>query len=60
MSKSFETVELLIDGELLSEVEAIIEPMNLTVEELSVQFFEWCARCPEDAKAFLESEIQIQ
>ena len=58
MAKSFETVELLIDSELLEDVEEIIAPMNLTVEELAVQFFEWCARNPEEAKAFLGSEIQ--
>lgn len=55
---TLETVELLIDSKLLEEVEAIATPMNLTVEELAVQFFEWCVQNPDDAKIFLTEAIQ--
>ena len=38
----YETVEIMVDAELLEQLKQIIEPMGLTPEILAVQFIEWC------------------
>ena len=38
----YETVEIMVDAELLEQLKPIIEPMGLTPESLAVQFKEWC------------------
>ena len=38
----YETVEIMVDAELLEQLKPIIEPMGLTPESLAVQFIEWC------------------
>ena len=38
----YETVEIMVDAELLEQLKPIIEPMGLTPERLAVQFIEWC------------------
>jgi len=49
------TVEVEVDVELLRQVEKLIEPMGITVEQLLVRFFEWLVHpdTTEEAVALL-------
>ena len=50
----YETVEIMVDAELLEQLKPIIEPMGLTPESLAVQFIEWCV-APETERSHLTS-----
>ena len=49
----YETVEIMVDAELLEQLKPIIEPMGLTPESLAVQFIEWCVATQNEAISLL-------
>ena len=60
MDQEQEIVELEIDGTLLEQVEELIRPLGITMEDLIVAFYYWCAKHPEEATAYLKKAMEEQ
>ena len=41
MEKNLETIEIEVDAELLRQVEELIQPMGINMEQLIQMFFSW-------------------
>ena len=41
MEKNLETIEIEVDAELLRQVEELIRPMGINMEQLIQMFFSW-------------------
>ena len=41
MEKDLETIEIEVDAELLRQVEELIQPMGINMEQLIQMFFSW-------------------
>ena len=41
MEKNLETIEIEVDAELLRQVEELIQPMGINMEQLIQMFFAW-------------------
>lgn len=52
-----ETIEITIDDELLAQVNALLAPRGLTIENLIIAFFRWTATHHEEAIAYLREEM---
>ena len=39
-----EIVQVFVNQDILEQVRAVLEPMNLTPEEVIVQFYQFCAK----------------
>lgn len=45
---------ITIDADLKEKVEAMIRPMGITLEQLTVRFLHWCVDEPEQAIDYLK------
>lgn len=52
-----ETIEITIDEELLAQVNALLVPRGLTIENLIIAFFRWAATHHKEAIAYLREEM---
>lgn len=52
-----EPIEITIDDELLAQVNALLAPRGLTIEDLINAFFRWAATHHEEAVAYLREEM---
>lgn len=53
MGNSTEVLTITIDTELKEQVEQIIQPMGISLEQLIIRFLVWCVRDSEQAIAYL-------
>lgn len=53
-----EIMEIEIDDELQKQVEDILKPMGLTIEELINLMLNWIVEYPNQAIQFLETELE--
>ena len=52
-----EIIEFEIDDKLKKQVEDILQPMGLSIEDLINIFFHWSADHPSEAIQFLKTEL---
>ena len=52
-----EIIEIEIDDELQKQVEDILKPMGLTIEELINLMLNWIVEYPSEAIQFLKEEL---
>ena len=50
-----EIITITIDSELKAQVEDLIKPMGISIEELINHFFHWCINNPKEAAAYLKA-----
>lgn len=55
-----EIITITIDSELMAQVEDLIKPMGISIEELINHFFHWCINNPREAAAYLQSAQEEQ
>lgn len=58
MNETMEFVEIEVDAQLHSEIEKLIEPLGITIEELITEFIHWCVEKPEKATAYLNQAME--
>ena len=46
-------MEIEVDQEVQKQVEELLKPYGVTMEDLISGFFHWCAEKPEEAVAYL-------
>ena len=49
-----EIITITIDSELKAQVEDLIKPMGISIEELINHFCHWCINNPREAAAYLQ------
>lgn len=54
MEHNTEVLIITIDSELNEQVEQIIQPMGISLEQLIIRFIDWCVRDSEQAIAYLK------
>lgn len=60
MENSTEVLTITIDTELKEQVEQIIQPMGISLEQLIIRFLVWCVRGSEQAIAYLKKAQENQ
>lgn len=60
MENSTEVLTITIDTELKEQVEQIIQPMGISLEQLIIRFLVWCVRDSEQAIAYLKRAQEDQ
>lgn len=60
MGNSTEVLTITIDTELKEQVEQIIQPMGISLEQLIIRFLVWCVRDSEQAIAYLKRPRKIK
>ena len=55
-----EIITITIDSELKAQVEDLIKPMGISIEELINHFFHWCIYDTEKAIAYLKADQEAQ
>ena len=53
MENSTEVLTITIDTELKEQIEQIIQPMGISLEQLIIRFLVWCVSEPEQAIDYL-------
>lgn len=51
----FVTVTFEVDANTLNEAETMLAAQGLTLEDALLNFFSWCARCPDEAAVTIQS-----
>ena len=54
MGNSTEVLTITIDTELKEQIEQIIQPMGISLEQLIIRFLVWCVSEPEQAIDYLQ------
>mgnify|MGYP000457370014 FL=1 len=54
MENSTEVLTITIDTELKEQIEQIIQPMGISLEQLIIRFLVWCVSEPEQAIDYLQ------
>ena len=54
MENSTEVRTITIDTELKEQIEQIIQPMGISLEQLIIRFLVWCVSEPEQAIDYLQ------
>ncbi len=60
MGNSTEVLTITIDTELKEQVEQIIQPMGISLEQLIIRFLVWCVSEPEQAIDYLQNAHEDQ
>ena len=60
MGNSTEVLTITIDTELKEQVEQIIQPMGISLEQLIIRFLVWCVSEPEQAMDYLQNAHEDQ
>ena len=60
MGNSSEVLTITIDTELKEQVEQIIQPMGISLEQLIIRFLVWCVSEPEQAIDYLQNAHEDQ
>ena len=60
MENSTEVLTITIDTELKEQVEQIIQPMGISLEQLIIRFLVWCVSEPEQAIDYLQKAHEDQ
>lgn len=60
MGNSTEVLTITIDTELKEQVEQIIQPMGISLEQLIIRFLVWCVSEPEQAIDYLQKAHEDQ
>ena len=60
MGNSTEVLTITIDTELKDQVEQIIQPMGISLEQLIIRFLVWCVSEPEQAIDYLQNAHEDQ
>ena len=58
MEQELEIVEIEVDQDLQKQVEELLKPKGITIEDLISGFFHWCAEKPEEATAYLNRLVE--
>lgn len=60
MEHNTEVLIITIDSELNEQVEQIIQPMGISLEQLIIRFLVWCVSEPEQAIDYLQKAHEDQ
>ena len=60
MGNRTEVLTITIDTELKEQVEQIIQPMGISLEQLIIRFLVWCVSEPEQAIDYLQNAHEDQ
>lgn len=60
MEHNTEVLIITIDSELNEQVEQIIQPMGISLEQLIIRFLVWCVSEPEQAIDYLQKAQEDQ
>ena len=60
MEHNTEVLIITIDSELNEQVEQIIQPMGISLEQLIIRFIDWCVSEPEQAIDYLQKAHEAQ
>ena len=60
MEHNTEVLIITIDSELNEQVEQIIQPMGISLEQLIIRFLVWCVSEPEQAIDYLQKVQEDQ
>ena len=58
MDQELEIVEIEVDQDLQEQLEELLKPKGITLEDLISSFFRWCAEKPEEATAYLNRLVK--
>ena len=60
MEQNQEIVEIEVDEDVQKQVDELIRPYGITIEEFLAAFFHWCAEKPGEATAYLKAAVKVQ